>query len=377
MSEDAFEETQLDATADDALCAIEEAGDRAQALVDAWVKRGNAAAVDEVARAGSGRARKAARRGLNVLKARGIAIPSRKRVSKLAIRGEETFAAQMVPPDGAGTSMLVLWRRSPAGKLRGCFIILGDGKRLLQVDSGDMTTTQLRESIEKFTKGTDAKAVDVPIEWARARIAAARAHHEEKGFPEPLGLSSASDLLEPVPNEAPTHPFDAEGLELSDDDAKSLAAESNKLHTLPEFRSWLPGREAVDEMMLKVGEGLTPGEEPDPEAVSKKLEEEAEAATDRYFTPERRELLIDRMRDSAISVLARHGEQKALELVAAMKVIRTAGLITDPPRDIPFLRGFFQKAIAIMAAQGGGRLNIPIPKGPLGGDGASADAASG
>jgi hypothetical protein len=38
-----------------------------------------------------------------------------------------------------------------------------------------------------------------------------------------------------------------------------------------------------------------------------------------------------------------------------------AGLITSPPHEIPFLRGFFQKALAILASQQGGQLSIPVP----------------
>ncbi|MGC4094951.1 MAG: hypothetical protein QM756_44945 [Polyangiaceae bacterium] len=52
-------------------------------------------------------------------------------------------------------------------------------------------------------------------------------------------------------------------------------------------------------------------------------------------------------------------KRRALELVATIKRIEQAGLITDPPREVPFLRGFFDKALAMLAAQGGGRLQIP------------------
>ncbi len=35
-----------------------------------------------------------------------------------------------------------------------------------------------------------------------------------------------------------------------------------------------------------------------------------------------------------------------------MKVIEAAGLVTDPPHEVPFLRGFFDKAIGGLLAQG-------------------------
>jgi len=46
--------------------------------------------------------------------------------------------------------------------------------------------------------------------------------------------------------------------------------------------------------------------------------------------------------------------------VAAMKAIEKAGLITEPPRDVPFLRAFFDKAIAVLLAQGNGQLRVPV-----------------
>src|SRR5215831_11714855 len=75
----------LEVGADRARAAVVDAAERGPDLVDAWVDAKNAAAVaalaaDEQAPALS---RKAARRGLNVLKARGIAIPERTHVARV------------------------------------------------------------------------------------------------------------------------------------------------------------------------------------------------------------------------------------------------------------------------------------------------------
>ena len=69
------------------------------------------------------------------------------------------------------------------------------------------------------------------------------------------------------------------------------------------------------------------------------------------------------MKDCALSVLASEGEERALETVATMKRIEQAGLITDAPNEIPFLRAFFDKALATLAVQGGGRLQVPVKQG--------------
>jgi hypothetical protein len=172
---------------------------------------------------------------------------------------------------------------------------------------------------------------------------------------------TAAPLLEPVPSGSMSHPFDDEGLELADEDAAEFAKSSGALHNAPEFRGWLPTNTAMQELLVNVGSKLTPGETPEPQVVTNHLQSEISAATDRFFSPEVREELVRRMKDSALSSLARDGEQRALEIAAAMKTIQKCGLVTDPPRDVPFLKAFFDKAVALMLAQSGGRLRIPVP----------------
>ena len=353
----------LSASADDALAALLRAGDNASALVEAWVKAGNAAAVNVASENAAGAARKAARRGLNVLKARGVAIPTSSHVASVGgEKSPEILEALMLAPDSGGSICLVITSRSATSRAHSVFVYLHDDFGVHRVNVGDLSQSQLKDALARALPGADYRPVKVPVGWARARIAAARKVHATRGVPEPLGFASAASLLEPVPSEPEDHPFDGEGLELGDEDAQDLAKNSQSLHLLPEFRGWFPPKQAVDEMLLKLGERLTPGAEPNPEELQTKLEEEVVSATDRYFTPERREALARMMKDSALSVLSREGEVRTLDVVATMKNIRAAGLITNPPHEVGFLRAFFDKAISAMAYQDGGRLRIPIPR---------------
>jgi hypothetical protein len=361
-SSPALAAADLSASATDALGALARAGENSVSLVEAWVKAGNAAAVGVASERASGAARKAARRGLNVLKARGVAVPSERHVA--SVNGEksaEIEEALLLAPDSSGSVCLVITSRSPTSKAHSVFVYLHDDFGIHRVNVGDLSQSQLKDALSRALPGAEYRPVKVPVAWARARIAAARKTHSGRGVPEPLGFSSAADLLEPVPSEPEEHPFDAEGLELGEEDAQDLAKNSHGLHLLPEFRGWFPPKAAVDELLLKVGETLTPGSEPSPEELQKKLEEQVIAATDRYFTPERRESLSRQMKDSALSVLSREGEVRTLEVVATMKNIREAGLITNPPHEVGFLRAFFDKAISALAYQDGGRLRIPMP----------------
>jgi hypothetical protein len=362
-----FDAKQLKAAAADALTSLTQAGARAPELVEAWVKTGNATAVAEAAERASGAARKAARRGLNVLKARGVAVPEPLRVS--AISGEkpaEQTEAYMLAPDSTGSVLIAITTRAPTARGKVAFVYLNDDVGVHRVDVGELSQAQLRDALARAMPSARHKAVLVPVEWARRRIADARARHAERKIPEPLGFGRADSLLTPVPAEPVAHPFDAEGLELSLEDASDMVKSSAELHQLPELQGWFPERAAVDELFVHVGEALSqaghdPGQEPPPEAMRATLTEQIAAATDRYFTPERRAQLVVALKDAAFSVLSRDGEEKALQISALAKVISEAGLITNPPREIPFLRGYFEKAVSVLALQNQGRLRIPIP----------------
>lgn len=358
----AFEERFLRATADGALSAIAEVGARAESLVQAWTEAGNAAAVLEVSERGQGAARKAARRALNVLRSRHVEIPVLHRVATLG--GEvapDVLEAWMMAPDSSGMQLFAVASRSPLGRSRVVFVFLHGAQGVARVENATMSQSQLKDYFAKVLPGSGYSATKVPVEWARFRIAAARRVHKDRGLPEPMGFATAASLLEPVSQEPPVHPFEEEGLEMADEDAVEMAAQSGLLHNIPEFRTWLPSNAAIEEMLAAVGQKLTPGEAPEPGALAEHLKAETEAATDRFFSPETREEIVRRMKDSALSALAREGEQRALEIAAVIKVIEKCGLITNPPREVPFLKAFFDKAVAVMAAQGGGRLRIPVP----------------
>jgi hypothetical protein len=358
-----FDPSVLGVSPDGAIAAATKAGERAEALVDAWVKAGNAGAVNELAERGSGKARKAARRGLNVLKARGIAIPDRSRVASVSGPKEHAIEeAWLVAPDTQGTCVVAISSRTPSSRARVVFAFLNPEVGVYRVTNAEVSQSQLKESLAQAAPGGAYKAVSVPVSWARQRVAEARSLQKEKNLPEPLGFANAEPLLGPVPTASVPHPLDREGLNPGDAEAKELAAKSGTLHNLPEFGAWLPTRNAVNELLAKLGETLTPGEETDPKVVQERLAEEVAAATDRYFTPERRADVVRLMKDSALSVLARDGRTRGLEVVAAIGAIERCGLITDPPREVPFLRAFFDKALAVLAAQGGGQLRVPVAK---------------
>lgn len=359
-----FESKELHASAEAALAAVQAAGARAPALIEAWVKAGNAAAIAVVAETGSGAARKAARRGINVLRSRGVKLDSAPRVVFVGAdpMPEQLTEAWLIPPDSSGTLAIVLASRpSITRRAESAFFYLHDSAGVRSVSTGELSGGRLKDALKRASQ-SGLEPVRIPPAYARFRIAEARKLQKERSIPEPLGMTRAAQLLEPVPEHEP-HPFDGEGLTLADEDVKEFADRSGSLHALPEFRAWMPPRETVEELLKEVGKQLPPSSDsPDQELIKKTLSDAINAATDRYFVPERRSGLVKLLKDCALSVLATQGELRALEVVAAIRRIEAAGLITDPPHEVPFLRFFFEKAIATLAFQGGGKLQVPIEK---------------
>jgi hypothetical protein len=360
-----FSTEQVNASAEEAPAIAAAAGTSAESLIREWVNAANAAAVDAVAQRGDGQARKAARRALNVLKARGVSIPQSTRTATLAspkpaAAGEPS--AWFMPPDIQGNESVVLARPDSSGRYRTSFVFFTDGQRAFSVQNGTLSLSKLKDQLERMRGKSAYSAVRVPYAWAQYRVVELRKWHAERAVPEPLGFSSVAELLSDAPSSPPPHPFDEEGLVLSDEDAVERARDSANLHALPEFQPMLPTPGSLDELISKIGArfGSTPPEETPKEERNTIIREEVRAAADRYFTPERRARIVLKLKDCGMSVLVRQGEESGLQVAAVIRAVEQAGLITNPPSEIGFLRAFFDKGLAFLASRTGGQLRVPL-----------------
>ena len=271
----------------------------------------------------------------------------------------------------------MLAERLPGGSHQACFVYFREGRELLRVQSGQLSRSKLEKTMSDALGSAGYAPVPVPWAWAQYRLAERRAWHAARKVAEPLGWMGAEKLLADCPAEAPPHPFSDVRLQPTPDSAEALARESAGLHQWPEFRSWLPGERALQELLMHIGRKLGPTPATEKEVLEPIIREQILAATDRYFTPERRANLALRMMDSGVSVRARLGEDAARQVSAVIQTIRGAGLITNPPSDIGFLSAFFDKGMALLAAQQGGRLRVPIPAPMATPDGAGSEGAAG
>jgi hypothetical protein len=359
----------LTATGDTARAALDAAGEAAEGLVKAWLDAANTAALGSVAALATapGKLRKAARRALNVLRARGVAVPEAEpKPAPRSVEPPEPPSASFIPPDSSGTAFYSISQRLPGGRYRVADVMVRDSTGIVHASSGQIPGKRIREWKNRIREHFGTVPIEVPLEWARHRIAEGRKRNDESRQLLPLGWDGCIPLVAPAPEHEPAHPVaDLEAGPPSAEEVDAARAASAQLHEAPEFRGWLPDRSALDELIAKVGERLTAtGTAEDRGAIDLALADEVAAATDRFFTPEMRARLAARMRDAAISLRTRLGDAAARSVLAVAAAIRQAGLITSPPRDIPFLQVFFRKGIALLAQQSQGQLRVPVGRQP-------------
>jgi reactive intermediate/imine deaminase len=362
-----FSNELLQSKAETALDAVNGVGADEQAdLVDAWVAAGNIAAVARVAQEDDAPApaRKAARRGLNVLKSRGIRVPEKSNVARpLKAATERTLEARFLPTDAGGNAVISIVARTPGKETYLVDVVFSEGRGISRVSGGMLSNSRLRQWETESRRTRGYSHVEVPLEWARWRVAELRHQNARSGLLLPLELDNFSDLLLPTPAAPQPHPSLALQLDpQGEGDATARVARSIGLHDEPEFRAFLVPREAIAEVLRRVGERLVEtAAQPTQEHVDPLLDQELAAAVDRFFEPEARKQLAERMLDAMLSIHRRAGVERAKDVAAARLAVLNAGLITQPPREIGFLRGFFDKTLSLLAAQSQGRLNIPMP----------------
>ncbi|MCU0686231.1 MAG: hypothetical protein MUF34_28965 [Polyangiaceae bacterium] len=363
-----FSEEQLAASDGGALATVASLGADEQAdLIDAWVARGNAAAVAAVAREDEAPspARKAARRALNVLKARGVTIPERTaQVRPFAQAAGSTLEAQFSPPDPTGTGLVSFLTKTPGRDTRVVDVLVREGAGIAEIREGMTSGSRLREWAQENKRRVGFASVPVPLEWARWRVAVARAQNAQSGLLLPLNVDQFDDLFGPAPTAAPPHPVLGLGLEVDEVAIARALPDSESLHNEPEYVGFLPDRGAVSGLMSKLGEALASrqGVETPQDGFASVLRDEVAAATDRFFTPEVRQRVAERMLDGALSLYHRVGPMRAKDALAVRDAVLRAGLVTEPPREIAFLRFFFDKAVMLMASRSGGQLRVPVPQ---------------
>src|SRR6185436_15403928 len=142
-----------------------------------------------------------------------VVIPDRPRIAKVAESVADTYEAWFRPPDAAGSSAFTMGARSPQGRYRLVDVIIKRGTGLVSLADMEMSRSQLRTTFDGIAQRFGHPPAPVPVEWARARIAGARAENDRSKSIIPLGFETHRDLVGPPPAQEPKHPADTLALE--------------------------------------------------------------------------------------------------------------------------------------------------------------------
>ena len=153
-----------------------DAGDAAEKVVEAWTQANNSLALVEAAHAETtpGPARKAAKRALNVLRARHIPIPERAAQRAPGSEEQEVIEATFTPPDARGTVSFTIARRQGGNRAHIAEVILRDETGVLQAVSAWMSRSQIKEAHQRVADSSGIPPCGGAARRGRYRIAEAR-----------------------------------------------------------------------------------------------------------------------------------------------------------------------------------------------------------
>lgn len=350
-----FDDATIDVVADGALAVVQKTPSaRHDALVQAWLGRKNAGAIAAAAQDDApSTVRKPARRALGVLKSRGVPIPERKNVVNLTQKPTFSIEARSLFPDGRGAQIWWVAKIASTGATDVVEITTVDRQGIVSLNRGTPTAGNLRQVWQSWAARVGRAPSEVPLDYARKRIAFAKKQSLQRKQVLPMGFDAAKELLgDDSQTAVERHPIELEELSLPTDEAavKARIEKSMHLHEEPEFGSWLPEDSVAVEVLKTVSErvnGLPEADRTNQERVDKVVEAAIEESANGYFNEERKALYGQRMLDAAWSLYRAGLVGRAIDALLVADAIKKAGIVSDRPSDIPFVRGLFVKLLAV------------------------------
>jgi hypothetical protein len=313
----------------------------AQAVLEASVRAKAPALAEALASSGTKSLAKAAKKALYQLKSSGVAVSEAKAEVPGAGAGQTAAESEEIPPSilsaltGNGERAMIL-ARPVAGGLETAHLVLSDTHGVVHLAIHEASRRLYRKQLREIRSGCTPSAVEIPLEEAKARLAAAAALNAPAKMDFPQGLDALMRHLgiTPAARALPEAPASGE-------DA-ALVENSGALHDEPEIAEWLPDAEALKVLAEKWQEiGANPvALETDgkkKEALEAAFREVARA----HFTPEIRALYAARLKEMS-DFYARSGRETPARLAAASaRALGTDGALP------PFAEGLFLKVIPL------------------------------
>ncbi|MBI2896960.1 MAG: hypothetical protein HYY06_25610 [Deltaproteobacteria bacterium] len=309
-------------------------------IVEVWVAAGDVARVAAAA-AGSladRSARKAARKGVHVLKSRGVVleVPSRAAPAP-ARRPSEGASGYLTLVDPEGTQLLLYAYPAPEGGLFVVQAVVQRGKGILDGDGFQLSRKKLRVLVEGI-KDKGLRFFEAPADYVRWRLAGHLQRSRDDGRPVPPSIAGTEALLPPVLETPPPHPLDQELPKLYRLPGRVTEAELTALDEIDLLAAWGPEERVIHQLIARLRASAGGGLLYVTEAQSKDAEEEALGRTiEETFGP--REVWALDLSDTALC-LSRSGARPQAELLArCADELSSADRAT---RDIAFVRWMYR-----------------------------------
>lgn len=284
-------------------------------------------------------AAKEAKRGLYLLKSRGVAVPELPRPSPApaAPAPEVPLPCYATAIDGQGERAVWI-PRAVAGKgVEIAQAVVSDELGLLDLQVGVIGRKEWRRLVEGLLdKGAAMGVGELERGRAASLVAAARTRNDASGRRVPEGADLWLGQLGPVaPATEPPPPGPLPGAE----EREALAA-SGALHALPLFATWMADEGFLREVAAKLDEVAVSPLYVDDRQRAEQLVRTVGDAVERYLDERRRASLARRLGIVA-GHLAAHGDLPRANAAAAAARALAAGA---PARDVPFARALVEKA---------------------------------
>jgi hypothetical protein len=306
------------------------------ALVALLIARGDAARLERLAASPDKALAKPARRGLHVLRTRGVAAP---KAEPRAFRIERGPYVDEVPSvathvDGRGERVVFLARPAPDGGLHVFQARLSEERGLVDFAAGAMSRKDWRAHERGVLDDPALVAAAVPTAHARWLVERAYEQTVALGRAAPRGFAEARLSLGPVVAPA-QHPAVAFAL---DEDRAGLAA----LHEDRATADWIPPLELLRELDHELGKISESRLIVDPAARLEQLDAAIGRLADAALASPFRARLVERLRETAYLYALRDHADRARRFAAA------AALTADDTvagADNPFVRRLFDKLV--------------------------------
>jgi hypothetical protein len=313
----------------------------ATALVRAAIAAGRADLLAEVASSAGDRAiAKEAKRGLHVLRARGVAVPEAPRPGPppAPTPAEEVFPCYASSIDGQGERAVWIARNVPGRGVEVGQAVISDELGLIELQVGLLGRKEYRNFGRDIGARGQAMGVsEIAPALARGLVSTARRLNDASGRAVPDGADAwVARLGAAEPPQDPAALFPP----LPAEEERAALEASSTLHELPMLKSWLADEPVLRALATRLDEIAASTVLADERQRGEAREQAIVDALEGLMDPARRERTARRLLAVAVHLLGLGEEGHARAASAAARALGAGA----PARDVPVVRRMMDKA---------------------------------